>query len=293
MNWIKCAISPLRRHAVCSRTQLVIYCQKQRLLNSEAMMKKEYPRPNLNLSSNKGIPLMGWFILLVPVGTFALGTWQVKRKKWKENLIEKITTKTNQPSIPLPADDSELEGLEYRKVIVTGTFDHSQEMYLGPRSCLVEGESKFNNKLVSSRSNNAAGYLVITPFILSDTKEKILVNRGWVPYSLKNPEKRKAGQIQEEVTLEGVLRVSEPPPSYMPLNKMDVRVWFARDVELMAETVQSRPVYIDATAESTVDGGPIGGQTRSSLRNEHLSYIFTWYALSGVTAYIWYIRFLK
>lgn len=29
-------------------------------------------------------------------------------------------------------------------------------------------------------------------------------------------------------------------------------------------------------AATTVPGGPIGGQTRVKLRNEHLQYIFTW-----------------
>ena len=28
--------------------------------------------------------------------------------------------------------------------------------------------------------------------------------------------------------------------------------------------------------DSTVAGGPIGGQTNVTVRNEHLSYIFTW-----------------
>ena len=27
---------------------------------------------------------------------------------------------------------------------------------------------------------------------------------------------------------------------------------------------------------TTVQGGPIGGQTRISLRNDHLQYVFTW-----------------
>lgn len=34
---------------------------------------------------------------------------------------------------------------------------------------------------------------------------------------------------------------------------------------------------IDNLTESTIPGGPIGGQTRVTLRNEHLSYIITWY----------------
>lgn len=28
---------------------------------------------------------------------------------------------------------------------------------------------------------------------------------------------------------------------------------------------------------STISGGPVGGQTRVTLRNDHLQYIFTWY----------------
>lgn len=39
------------------------------------------------------------------------------------------------------------------------------------------------------------------------------------------------------------------------------------------------PIFIDASVDTTVPGGPIGGQTRASLRNEHLSYILTWSVL--------------
>lgn len=36
--------------------------------------------------------------------------------------------------------------------------------------------------------------------------------------------------------------------------------------------------FVSYILESTVEGGPIGGQTRVTLRNEHLSYIITWLA---------------
>ena len=60
--------------------------------------------------------------------------------------------------------------MEFRRVTVTGDFDHSGEMYLGPRSCLVDGKSTYGSKLISSASNGSAGYYVVTPFIRSDTK---------------------------------------------------------------------------------------------------------------------------
>lgn len=39
---------------------------------------------------------------MIPISALALGTWQVKRKKWKENLIEELKTKTTFPAIEFP-----------------------------------------------------------------------------------------------------------------------------------------------------------------------------------------------
>ncbi|KAK9499841.1 hypothetical protein O3M35_002802 [Rhynocoris fuscipes] len=248
---------------------------------------------NLKKAEKEGIGPIGWFLLVIPVSTFGLGTWQIKRKKWKEDLIENLNLKTREPAVPLPATDYEVSQLEFRKVRVRGHFDHSGEMYLGPRSLLSDGQSTYQGKLLSTASNNSSGYLVITPFLLSDTNEKILVNRGWIPFANKNPKTRPDGQITEEVELEGVVRLTEPRPAFSPKNKLDSRVWFHRDVEGMAEITDSRPVFIDASAESTVKGGPIGGQTKAFLRNEHFSYIITWYGISLGTAYLWYKKFIK
>ena len=39
---------------------------------------------------------------LIPVITFALGTWQVQRLKWKVDLIDRLSEKLQQEPIPLP-----------------------------------------------------------------------------------------------------------------------------------------------------------------------------------------------
>lgn len=44
----------------------------------------------------------------------------------------------------------------------------------------------------------------------------------------------------------------------------------------MSKLVNSEPILIDAVVESSTVGGPLGGQTNISLRNEHVSYIITW-----------------
>lgn len=257
------------------------------------ILERRMPSSLRNIKKNEGIGPFGWILLLIPVSTFCLGTWQIKRKKWKEDLIESLLLKTRIPAVELPEDDNEVLKLDYRKVRVRGEYDHAGEMYLGPRSLLLDGKSAYQGKLVSTSANNSSGFLVVTPFILSDTKERILVNRGWIPLNQKYSRTRPQGQIKGEVELEGIVRLTEPRQPFTPLNKLDARIWFSRDVEGMAKFADCRPVFIDASVESTVKGGPIGGQTRASLRNEHLSYIITWYGVSLGTAFLWYKKFIR
>lgn len=61
----------------------------------------------------------------------------------------------------------------------------------------------------------------------------------------------------------------------------------------MARMLDTSPIFFDADADSTLPGGPLGGQTVVTVRNEHMSYILTWYSLSIVTSYLWYRRFIK
>ena len=64
---------------------------------------------------------------------------------------------------------SELEDMEYRKVVVCGRFDHSNELYVMPRS-LVPGTEQLHQSSPSSRKFGSipkSGANVITAFKLS------------------------------------------------------------------------------------------------------------------------------
>lgn len=39
---------------------------------------------------------------IIPIFTFALGTWQVERLKWKVNLIDELKEKLQREPMPLP-----------------------------------------------------------------------------------------------------------------------------------------------------------------------------------------------
>lgn len=231
---------------------------------------------------------MGLFLLVVPIGTFCLGTWQVQRRKWKLNLIDELASKSKAPPIHFPENLEELEDLEYRRVKMIGTFDHNREILLGPRPALVEGDvSQSGSGLISS---GQSGFLVITPFKLADRDLTVLVNRGWVPRKQKNQDTRIEGQVEGQIEMQAVVRKTERRAPFMPENKKGATVFLYRDVPTMSQMLNTAPIFLDAV--DTVPGGPQGGQTRVTMRNEHLSYLLTWYSLSLSTAYLWYRRFI-
>ncbi|CAD5123282.1 DgyrCDS11641 [Dimorphilus gyrociliatus] len=210
-------------------------------------------------------------LLVVPLAAAALGTWQVQRRKWKLGLIEDLQKRTTAEPVELPVDFQELEDMEYRKVKVTGRFDHRREICIEPRSRLESDDSKRSGLGSSSAT---IGAHIITPFILEDRNSTILINRGWVPRGKVKPNSRPEGQINNTITLTGVVRTTEK--RQYTKNKPEMNQWFNRDVEEMSYYLDTDPVFLDADHSSTIPGGPIGGQTRVTLRNEHFSYIITW-----------------
>ncbi|XP_055308244.1 surfeit locus protein 1 [Sitodiplosis mosellana] len=227
----------------------------------------------------------GIFLLFFPVTTFGLGVWQIKRKIWKENLIAELKKQSNKEPVDLPEDLTQLNSMEYQTVKVNGHFLHDKELYLGPRTLIESHENGKKGGVLTIAPKS--GYLVVTPFKLNGREETILVNRGWVSKNKKTPMSRSEGQIQGDVEIVGVVRKHENRPQFMPKMKDD-NLFLYRDVNRMSAITGAEPYYLDATVYSNISGGPIGGQTTITLRNEHLSYVVTWFSLSGLSAWFWY-----
>ena len=190
---------------------------------------------------------------------------------------------------------NETDGVEYQQVWTVGRFDNSQEILIGPRSFIdAKGES-VGGGVISARDSKV-GFLVITPFTLSDSGKRILINRGWIPRSRMDPETRKDSLVSEEMRLSGVLRLTEETSSLTPPNDVKSDRWQSRDIEALASKLNTLPVFLDldleSSRESAVRGGPVGGQTRISLRNDHAQYMMTWWGLTAVTTLLWLKRFV-
>ncbi|MEE6505323.1 hypothetical protein FKM82_005496 [Ascaphus truei] len=216
---------------------------------------------------------------------------QVQRRKWKLKLIEELEARVTAKPIPLPTDPAELRTLEYCPVKVRGYFDHSKELYILPRSLVnPEREAQEAGSLSSSAQSGAH---VITPFYCIDLGITILVNRGFISRKRMNPDTRTKGQVSDEVELVGIVRLTETRKPFVPENDPQRNRWHFRDLDAMAQVTGAEPILIDADLKSTVPGGPIGGQTRVTLRNEHMQYIVTWYGLCAATTYMWCKKFIR
>jgi surfeit locus 1 family protein len=205
----------------------------------------------------------------------ALGVWQMERREWKLALIAQIETAMRENARPLAMVlEHDKEVPEFAAVEVSGRFRHDEEFHL------------FTHR------EAVAGYEVITPLEQSGGSI-VLVNRGFVPDRLKDPQTRKAGELEGEVTVRGWLRRAEEPKWFSPEDDQNKNIWFIRDPSRMAKsrglTLAQPPFFIVADEAPNPGGWPKGGM-ELNLRNQHLLYAFTWFALAIVLAGV-YIAF--
>jgi len=219
----------------------------------------------------------------------SLGTWQVQRLAWKEQLIANVETRRTQAAIAAPSPDGwdglSVAELEYQNATLTGRFDHSNERHLFFPLSNPQGPL------------GGAGVMVFTPF---QTQEGwwILINRGFVPIDWRDPSKRSDGQTSGEISLSGLIRGYENRSWLNPEPSQSDGLYYIRDRKdflagLEAPDRSFAPYYLDAVAASTPKGGvPQAGETRISFTNNHLQYAATWYGLAAalaavVIAFLW------
>lgn len=205
-----------------------------------------------------------------------LGTWQVERLGWKAGIIRQVEERTRAAPQPLAAIEALHAGtgdVDYWPVAVRGRFFHAGE------------------RTVLSTHEGQSGWNVFTPLRLADGR-LLFVNRGFVPYDLKDPAKRPLGLVEGEVEIIGLARNPPPakPSSMTPDNDPDANVFFWKNVADMAiglpaeEAGRILPFFVDAGPGRAPGGYPVGGVTLVAIPNDHLQYAVTWYALALVLA---------
>jgi surfeit locus 1 family protein len=214
---------------------------------------------------SRSLFLPGLFTLLALAVLIGLGTWQVQRLHWKEDLIRRVEARTEEPAVPLPPagwPQLDLQEWEYRPVEVSGTFRHDLEtrvyvLLTEPRGPL-----------------SGPGYFILTP--LETGEGRVLINRGFVPLdaaSFPRPE--------GPTVVHGLLRAPEGRNLFTPADDPGNRLFYARDPAPIAQAlgIPLAPFTVDAV-ETPPGGLPQAGETRLTFPNRHLEYALTWYGLA-------------
>jgi surfeit locus 1 family protein len=200
-----------------------------------------------------------------------LGVWQVHRLAWKRDLIERVEQRVHAPPVAAPGSEqwprTDRASSEYLRVTVRGRYRNDKET------------------LVQAVTELGGGFWVLTPFV-TDAGYTVLINRGFVPPPKRDPATRPQGQLEGEVSVVGLLRLTEQGGGYLRTNEPSNDRWFSRDVAAIAaarDLGEVAPYFIDAEAlEPEVPGAPIGGLTVIAFSNNHLQYALTWFGLASM-----------
>ena len=206
-----------------------------------------------------------------------LGGWQVNRLHWKDTLIERLQERGTEAPVALPTRIDNVEAYEFRRVSVTGKYLHDKEFYVINRSL-----------------NGKPGLNIVTLLKRADDGGHILVNRGWVPFEKRDPQTRLKGQVKGNIIVEGIVRLAKGSAMFTPENEPHNNTWFYIDPSSMTAAAGLPPLqgYYILAANKSPGGFPVGHQWRVDLRNNHLHYAITWFALAFglLVVYIVYHR---
>ena len=220
-------------------------------------------------------------------GFVTLGTWQVQRRAWKLDLMERVETRLHQPPISV----SQLLGSEPADRIGE---QHAYQPVFAEGLWLAD-KTIFSQALTEL----GAGFWAITP-LQTANGQIVLVNRGFVPEGQRaNAEAPSPGPTR----VEGLLRASESGRGFLRENDAANNKWYSRDVNAIGKALglaNVAPFFIDqgipsnahvnANANANTDGGPgtaalqgpwpRSGMTVVKFHNSHTVYILTWYGLA-------------
>ena len=216
-------------------------------------------------------------LVLATLGVLvALGSWQLERKAWKEDLIAQLDRKLVAPPTDLPPRE--------RWPALTPAADEFRRVTF--RAEFMAGEEALVYSSGSSLRPDATGpgYWVFAPARLTGGGV-VVVNRGFVPEGRQDPKTRTEGNPSGVVEVVGAMRWPEGRGLFTPQHQPAKGLWFARDPIGMAAAKNwgnVAPFYVDQEAPPAPGGLPKVGPLKPTLPNNHFQYAVTWYGLALV-----------
>ena len=214
----------------------------------------------------KKLYLFNIFVFLFITLFCTLGTWQLYRLQWKQDLINQIS----QGLKSSPIQYSQNIQKNYQRVTLEGNYDFKNQIYL-----------------YSLNDKGQPGFDVLTPFETIN-RENVLVNRGWIKKEFKNNPKinYKSNKIL------GMLRHANRKNVFTPDNDINKNIWFSINLDDVKKITGKKFNKFIIYLENQNINSPKPKKITIDIPNNHLKYAITWYLIS-VSILFYYLYFRK
>lgn len=194
MGWHFCTIRYVLQmdYSLCSLFDHGCLVKERSVVSLVAPKHLKKRMPNVTFKP-KLIPTLATLIVL-PI-FISLGFWQLQRAEEKKILLQQYEQRAGKP-LQLHAIKSDGRDYQYSLVKLTGHFDNEHNFLL-------------DNKIYQKR----VGYQVLTPFIIDNEQQLILINRGWIPQGQSRQILPTIATVSGEQTLQGSLYI--PPKNFI------------------------------------------------------------------------------
>jgi cytochrome oxidase assembly protein ShyY1 len=234
-------------------------------------------------AARPGRTSFGAFTLVMVALFVGLGVWQLQRRVEKHALIAALTERLAElpGSLPSPSQWSTLapDRDEFRRVSFAATYQPA------PDAMVYSSGSAVREDI------SGPGTWAFMPARLP-TGETVVINAGFVQNTMQDRAQQDRAVTRlvtgEPVMLSGYIRFPEAAGVLTPPENLAKRLWFTRDHLAMARALgwgrDGRPVapfYVDLEQPVPASGIPKPGPLQVHLKDDHLQYAITWFALAG------------
>ena len=219
----------------------------------------------VNLSFLKHKFLFSVFVIFFILVFVALGSWQIVRLNWKNNLILEIENSLKNPPVELTNSNVE----NYLKIKTSGSIDLEKQIYL-----------------YNLNDTGTPGFEVINPILINDTN--YLINRGWIPFEKKNSQEI---NVFDENNIIGTLKLQGRKNIFKPDNDLEENYWFSLNREdilkFTGKEFSKYIIYLNGNYQV-----PKPKKITANISNNHQKYALTWFSLA-ISILLLYLYFRK
>ena len=209
--------------------------------------------------------LFSVFVISFILIFIALGSWQIVRLNWKNNLILEIENSLKNAPVELTQSNKE----NYLRIKTSGSINFNKQIYL----------YNLNDK-------GTPGFEVINPILIDNVN--YLINRGWIPFEKKDSQKI---NIFNGNNIIGTLKLQGKKNIFKPDNNIKENYWFSLNREDISKFTGKKfskyIIYLDGNYQF-----PKPKKITTNISNNHKKYAITWFSLA-ISILLLYLYFRK